>query len=166
MEARKVPFDLAFQPGEIDFFDKNLRQVTPLTAKGLAELLEFTQEIRVKGQLSVQMAADCDRCLENAAFSVEQDFDLLYRPAPLAGEAGEKELDDSAADLAFYEGGGLELMGVLREQVLLALPMQRICRLDCQGICPFCGQNRNQTVCNCSSQPVDDRWAALKDLMQ
>ena len=112
----------------------------------------------------MRMASECDRCLEDATFPVEHDFDLLYRPALLEGERPEEELDESAADLAFYEGGGLELKTALREQVLLALPMQRTCRPDCKGICPVCGQNRNQTVCGCEVRPVDDRWAALKNL--
>jgi uncharacterized protein len=42
--------------------------------------------------------------------------------------------------------------------------MQRICRADCRGICPLCGQNRNLVICGCEARPQDDRWAALKKL--
>jgi uncharacterized protein len=66
--------------------------------------------------------------------------------------------------MGFYEGDGLELNDVLREEILLALPMQRVCREDCKGICPVCGQNRNQNECRCHTETVDDRWAALKQL--
>lgn len=163
LETRRVRFDLAFEPGQIDFLDDRLRQVTPLIAEGSAELLGATQEIRIKGRLSVKIGAECDRCLEPAEFAVDQRFDLLYRPAPLEG-VGEHELDEGAAELAFYEGGGLELSNIFREQVLLALPMQRICGPDCKGICPVCGQNRNQVQCGCDVRIVDDRWAALKNL--
>ena len=166
LETRKIRFDLALKAEEIDYLDNRLRQTTPLKAAGVAELLGATQEIRVKGRLSVQMAAECDRCLESALFPVEQDFDLLYRPEPIEGESEEKELDESAAELAYYEGGGLELKNVLREQVLLALPMQRVCRPDCKGICPVCGQNRNQVACGCETRPMDDRWSALKSFKQ
>jgi uncharacterized protein len=72
------------------------------------------------------------------------------------------EAEDSTID--FYEGEGLLLEDVLREQVLLALPMQRICRQDCKGICPICGQNRNRGDCGCKPVIVDDRWAALREL--
>ena len=47
---------------------------------------------------------------------------------------------------------------------LLSLPMQRICREDCQGICPICGQNRNLAECGCQVKTPDDRWAALRNL--
>ena len=124
LETRKAHFDLVLQPGELDFRDKRLRQATPLAAAGFAELLGATQEIRIKGRLSVQMVTECDRCLEDAVFPLEQDFDLLYRPVPIEGETGEKELDDSAAELAFYEGGGLETgwaRGVSQQGELVAL---------------------------------------------
>jgi uncharacterized protein len=68
------------------------------------------------------------------------------------------------AEMGFYEGDGIELNDVLREYVLLALPMQRLCSENCNGICPVCGQNRNQRQCQCRTAAVDDRWAALKQL--
>ena len=57
------------------------------------------------------------------------------------------------SEIGFYEGDGIELKDVLREYVLLALPMQRVCREDCQGICPVCGQNRNLVECGCEVKP-------------
>ena len=75
--------------------------------------------------------------------------------AELLPESGEAEID-------FYEDG-LELEDILREQVLLALPMQRVCSETCKGICPSCGKNRNETACDCKPV-VDDRWAALRNL--
>jgi len=48
----------------------------------------------------------------------------------------------------------------------LALPMQRVCNDNCKGICPVCGQNRNQKDCGCHTEAVDDRWAALKQLSE
>jgi uncharacterized protein len=56
------------------------------------------------------------------------------------------------------------LNDILQEQVLLALPLQRVCRAECRGICPTCGQNRNETGCQCQEQKTDDRWSALKNL--
>jgi uncharacterized protein len=59
----------------------------------------------------------------------------------------------------------MELEDVLREQVLLALPMQRVCSDVCKGICPACGKNRNETECDCKLESHDDRWSdALRKL--
>ena len=69
-----------------------------------------------------------------------------------------------AVEVGYYEGNGLPLNDVLREVVLLALPMQLVCSEDCKGICPVCGQNRNQRACGCQPVAADDRWSKLKDL--
>ena len=165
LELKKVLFDVAFQPGEIEYFDDGdrLRQATPLQTEGSAELLPHTEgEIRVRGHLLVTMRCDCNRCLEPADFPIDSSFDLYYRPADVAGEDEEVEIDEGEAEIAFYEGGGVELKDILRENVLLAMPMQRVCREDCKGMCPTCGQNRNLVHCECEPKLVDDRWSALK----
>lgn len=164
LELKKVRFDVAFAPGEIQY-DQGLSQTTPLEAQGVAELLANTLgEIRIRGHLKVGMQTECDRCLEPAKFQIDENFDLFYRPADRAGYEDEVEIDEGESELAFYEGGGIELKDVLREFVLLSLPMQRICREECLGICPVCGRNRNLVNCGCEPKPVDDRWLALKKL--
>ncbi len=131
--------------------------------EGSAELLAHTLgEIRVRGHLKVRMLAACDRCLEQAEFPIDSDFDLFYRPAVKAEYGEEVGIDEGETEIAFYQGGGIELEDVLREFVLLSMPMQRICREDCHGICPTCGQSRNLVTCGCQARPVDDRWSALK----
>jgi uncharacterized protein len=160
-------FDVELAPGSVDFLDPKVRQKGPLRASGKVELVSDTlEEIRVKGHLAVEMEADCDRCLDPAPYSVDSDFELFYRP--ISEGYGEEvkldELKNDEADMGFYEGEGLELSDVLREYVLLSLPMQRLCSESCKGICPVCGQNRNQQQCQCQTVPVDDRWAVLKQL--
>lgn len=162
LELKKVRFNVTFPPGEIRY-DEELRQATPLDVEGSAELLPHTQgEIRIKGHLRVRMSADCDRCLEGAEFPIDSNFDLFYRPAARIEDDDEVEIDEGETEIAFYEGEGIELEDVLREYILLSMPMQRICREECLGICPACGQNRNLVNCGCEAKPVDDRWAALK----
>jgi len=169
LELKKVHFEVAFPPGEIEFTDDGdrLSQATPLQTEGSAELLPHTLgEIRVRGHLAVTMRCDCNRCLEPAEFPIDSSFDLFYRPAEEAGDKAEAEveIDEGEAEIAFYEGGGIELTDVLREHVLLSMPMQRLCRAECQGMCPICGQNRNLINCGCEAKLVDDRWSALKNL--
>jgi uncharacterized protein len=165
LEQRKIHFDVVFPPGEIEFSDGTLKQVTPLEAQGVVELLNHTLgEIRIRGHLTVRMGMECDRCLEAAQLPVDSDFDLYYRPSDTGPDEEELEIDAGEAELAFYDGEGLELEEILREYVLLALPMQRICREDCKGICPVCGKNRNQIACECVIKSADDRWAALRNL--
>jgi uncharacterized protein len=164
LELRPARFDVSYPPGKIEFLDPKLRQAGDLKAAGQVELVTGALgEIRVKGHLSVPMEADCDRCLESAAFPIDSDFELYYRPVA-EGYGEEISIDQSELEMGFYEGDGIALEDVLREYVLLALPMQRVCSELCKGICPVCGQNRNQKECGCQPDAVDDRWEALKDI--
>jgi uncharacterized protein len=164
MEVRKVRFDHTFSPGEIDFADAGVKQAGPLHVTGEAELLESTDEIRIKGNLTVVMEAECDRCLAQVRFAIDAAFDLFYQPMAEIAVEEEVAINPGEAEIGFYEGDGLELEDILREQVLLMLPMQRTCRTDCKGICPVCGRNRNEVSCECRTHPGDDRWAALRNL--
>lgn len=170
LAVRARQFDIEIAPGAVDFQqgakdkDANLCQVGPLKVAGKAELVMGSLgEIKVSGHIKVEMAADCDRCLEPARFPIDSDFSLFYRPVE-EGYGDEKEIDTGEAEMGFYEGDGLELNDVVREFVLLTLPMQRVCSESCKGICPACGQNRNLQECGCTAEVIDDRWAALKSL--
>lgn len=166
MEVRKLPFAETWEPGEIDFTDSGATQTAPLRAEGLAELIPHSgEEVRVKGRVYTELQTECDRCLGLASFPIDAPFDLFYRPAESA-DTGEEEvaIDEGEAEMGFYEMPGLVLEDILREQVLLQLPMQRVCREDCKGICPVCGANRNESGCHCEGKLGDDRWNALKDL--
>ena len=165
MELRKVRFDETYEPGQIDFTDEDLVQASPLAAKGTAELLAHSDgQMRIQGKIKVEMTAQCDRCLGGARFALDSGFDLFYRPASQLPDEDEVAIDEGEAEIGFYEDGGMELEDILREQVLLALPMQRVCSEVCKGICPACGKNRNETECDCKLETHDDRWGALRKL--
>jgi len=165
MEVRKVRFDETFEPGQIDFTGEALEQATPLHATGQAELLAHSDgEVRIQGQYQVVMTAECDRCLARARFPLDARFDLFYLPASDIAREEEVAIDEGEAEIGFYEGDGMELEEILREQVLLALPMQRVCSESCKGICPVCGKNRNENACDCKMENPDDRWGALRNL--
>jgi uncharacterized protein len=163
LELRKVRFDVDFPAGEIDL--GGLRQVGPLHSEGQAELLSNTLgEIRIRGRMHVEIEADCDRCLELIRRPIDSDFDLYYRPTPDSDAPHELAIDEGEAEIGFYDGGGIELAEVMREYVLLALPMQQVCDEACKGICPQCGLNRNTGRCQCETKMVDERWTALRNL--
>ena len=68
--------------------------------------------------------------------------------------------------VGYYEGDRLDLGEVIREQVLLGLPLKPLCREDCQGLCPRCGKNRNAGPCGCTPEEEagDARLEPLRKL--
>ena len=166
------PLDFAeeFQPGVIDL-GEDYRQRSPLTTSGRAEIVEehdgkhiVIKDLRLRGKLAATLEMSCARCLDPIVQDVKHDFELLYRPQ--GSDAGREEISvtDAEAEIGYYQGEGLLLEDVLREQVLLAVPLKAICREDCKGLCPHCGKNLNLEKCSCSVPMEDPRWSALKDL--
>ena len=164
LELKQVRFEETLAPGRLDFELEDVKQGGPLTATGIAELVSGAEEILIAGDLKVEMTGCCDRCLEPLSLPVAIEFDLSYVPADDAGGKPEAEIRTGDTAVGYYHGNGLELNDVLREQVLLSIPMQKLCREDCLGICPHCGLNRNTAICGCRVEAADDRWAALKNL--
>jgi len=172
LETHALDFRQEFSPGAIDL-GPDLRQRSLLRSEGRADLVEehhgkhkVIQDIRLKGRLDTSLEVACARCLEPVVHQVEREFDLLYRP--LGADAGRDELSvtDAEAEISYYQGEGLLLEDVLREQVLLAVPLKTICREDCKGLCPHCGKNLNEARCSCANQVDDPRWEALKGIRE
>jgi uncharacterized protein len=98
-----------------------------------------------------------------------QELDLFFLPAAAGQpEAQEEEVELSDRDVVvgYYEGDRLDLGEVVREQVLLGLPLKPLCREDCHGLCPRCGKNRNAGACGCKPEEEagDPRLEPLRKL--
>jgi len=170
LERHPIEFEEAFAPGAIDF-GTEFRQRNELNTKGAAQLVEehhgkhkIIKDIRLTGQLAASFELLCARCLEPVEQKVDHKFELLYRPQ--GSDAGREEVSvtDAEAEIGYYQGEGLDLQDVVREQVLLALPLKVICREDCKGLCAHCGKNLNAGACSCAEPVEDPRWAALKEI--
>jgi uncharacterized protein len=163
LELGKVKFVFDLPPGTVDDPQEQIRQLQPLHVSGEAEWAEALREIRIRGSVDGGIVCSCGRCLESFSFPIGESFRLVYQPADSASRKPELAIHERDAAVGFYDGDGLELSDVIREQVYLALPMTRLCRDGCKGICPVCGRNRNQEPCSCSVTKTDERWSALRD---
>jgi uncharacterized protein len=170
LELHPVEFDEQFAPGSIDY-GSEVRQQIGLQTAGQAEMIaehrgrkNIVEDIRVRGHLSTRLEFSCARCLDPVLREVSRDFDLLYRPLGVDRRAEEVSITEAETEIGYYQGEGLLLEDVLREQVLLAVPIKAVCRDDCKGLCPHCGRNLNQERCDCAEELADPRWDALKGL--
>src|SRR5258706_10024536 len=162
LELRKIEFAETYAPGKIDLGEGAV-QKTPLTAAGRAELLEehhggkhVVKDIRVVGNFATQVELPCARCVEPVVRELSGDFDLLYRPLATVQREEEVALNEADSEIGYYQGEGVDLEDVLKEQIFLAMPMQALCQEDCKGLCVQCGQNKNTVDCGCST-PGDPR---------
>jgi uncharacterized protein len=170
LEREPINFNVALPPEAIGYGDE-AEQIGNLAAEGRAEVLhehrgpkEIVSDIRLKGSFSGNFQVPCARCVDPVEQRLSGDFDLLFRPSEVDASGSEHAISTSETEIGYYDNGGLALEDVLREQVLLSLPARTLCRVDCKGLCPRCGQNRNETHCSCDQGPSDPRWEALAGL--
>jgi uncharacterized protein len=170
LELSPIDFEEQFAPGVIDL-GSDFQQKAPLWTAGRAQLVEENhgkhakiKDIRLAGSLKTKLEVACARCLDPVLVEVDHSFDLLYRPQ--GTDAGREELSvtSAEAEISYYQGEGLQLEDALHEQVLLAVPLRALCRENCKGFCPQCGENLNTEQCSCAELQEDPRWAALKEI--
>ena len=108
----------------------------------------------------VELVGPCWRCLEAARvrLAVEsEEFAAEGRPADAPF--------DEDLDSAYVQDLRLDVAGWARDAIAEAVPATILCREDCAGLCPQCGQDLNEAQCGCEVVVSDERWAKLKDLL-
>ncbi|MFT4113688.1 YceD family protein [Silvibacterium sp.] len=170
LEREPLEFDLALPPGAIQYGEE-VAQTGDLAVKGRADVIEehrgprdIVSDIRLRASYKGKVEIGCARCLEPVPHAVSGEFDLIFRPIDAEKDGGEHAISASETEIGYYQGGGLSLEDVLREQVLLSLPVRTLCREDCKGLCPHCGRDLNSESCTCEAALSDPRWSALSDL--
>ncbi len=131
-----------------------------------AHVRKIHEKIIISGRISAALLMPCSRCLTPYTERLEDDFALEYLPEPDFQDHEEDiELDEADLDISYYTGHSIALNEVLREQLLLRIPLQPLCRQDCAGLCPSCGTNLNEDSCGCDTRQRDSRLAVLEKLL-
>jgi uncharacterized protein len=130
---------------------------------GQVSLSKHGPDILVRGSLSGQMELACSRCLESFPAPAAIEFDLLLVPGPPTADADE-ELSPDDLDLDYYTGETVDLESLLREQIILMMPLKPLCDETCKGLCPRCGANLNRDTCSCPTDAVNSPFARLAKL--
>jgi uncharacterized protein len=170
LRVEPLEFEEHFPPTAIDY-GPEIKQIGQLETQGRADLIEehrsareIIPDIRVRASYKGSFEVPCARCIEPVVHTLEGDFDLLYRPMGADSGSAERAISTSETEIGYYGGDSLVLEDVLREQVLVSLPEKTLCRADCKGLCPGCGQNLNAETCTCGEAAADPRWTALSGL--
>lgn len=117
--------------------------------------------ILVRGRIDVRVEVACSRCLTPVELPLSLTVTELFTD-PARRE--EDEEDDPGYEL-LDDRTAIDLSTLARDAVLIDLPVQVRCRPECQGLCPVCGADRNETACGHREEPErDPRWAALAEL--
>jgi DUF177 domain-containing protein len=123
----------------------------PIEIHGTLE--QVSDGIVVRAEIDAPWQAACSRCLAPVTGTISVHVDELYERHPIAGETYLLDADDI-----------VDLEPLVRDALLLELPGAPLCRPDCAGLCSTCGIDRNESSCDCHTDDIDPRWAALRSL--
>ena len=146
--SRDFPFDLP----QINI-PPDLR-LSPLS--GMVRTNRTPQGILLQADFKALVDLECVRCLTDFQQTLNTSFTELYA-------FSQRYVTDSG--LLMPETGIIDLAPVLREYILLEIPISPLCRLDCKGLCPICVNNLNENTCHHEDDTGDPRLASLKKLL-
>lgn len=113
--------------------------------------------LKLNARLKLQYSVKCHRCLKN----IDKNIDIKIKE-DIFNRNNSKAEDEAY----FYEGNYLEIDDILKDNIILNLPMKQLCKEDCKGICPRCGVDLNYEECRCTQQELDSRMEILKKLLK
>jgi uncharacterized protein len=153
-----------------------LAQKLDLFDKG-TDFSEFVANLRIKpegrgilhisGRVRATAILECSRCLISFPYKIENDWTVDLAPINSLGAGPEHELVSGELDIEFYQSDEIEPIDIVKEQLLIAVPMVPLHHPECKGLCSICGTDLNKTQCGHQRNGPGDfgAFAALKDLL-
>ncbi len=154
-DGKRMPIDVSLElkSGEQDDF----RILEQVTLKG--EIVNVGGSLELSAEGHTKLERVCDRCAET--FISELNFPVEERMKKVENEDSQQE----DPDILFIEGTSIDLSELVYTGLCLNLPSKSLCSEECKGVCPICGQNRNQQLCTCDDRPTDPRFDVLDQLL-
>ncbi len=124
------------------------------------EIEKVGRNLFIIAKLTAPLSLICDRCAEPYTGLLDEAYRMLFTSDPdMAND------EDESTFLIQDTADEIDLTEPLRETVLLAVPLKRLCRPECLGLCSHCGANLNTEPCSCKTEQTDPRWEKLKSLL-
>ncbi|MBD7910418.1 MULTISPECIES: DUF177 domain-containing protein [Clostridium] len=152
-ERRKsISYKFSLEP--FYFEGDKIRPISEIEVDGVA--ISDNEIVVIKAHINVQLELICSRCLE--AFIYPVDIDIEERFTTDINLREEEEI-------TFVDDDVLDITEIVESSIISTLPIKRLCRKDCKGLCQSCGINLNKETCNCSSDDYDPRLEGLRALL-
>ncbi len=132
--------------------------------RGSVHVERHDGNILLQGRLQGELTTTCSRCLDTFTQPVLATFEMLIKMGSQPKLEAELELSAADLDEEYCAGDTLGLNAILREQILLALPLKPLCDENCLGLCRRCGANLNREPCTCQAQATVGPLAVLAQL--
>jgi uncharacterized protein len=128
------------------------------------QFFKINREVVVQGTLRSAARLVCSRCAEDFVLPLDIALDATYLPAHEMTSERAKELEEGTADVYSYAEPALDIAEMVRDKLLLSIPLQPHCMIGCKGLCPSCGVNRNTISCQCAEERLSSPFELLKGI--
>jgi len=167
------------QPDELGLLPEEAEVSGPLSLS--AHLTNVGDHVYVEGVIDGSFVRECVRCLKQYDAYVEVPFTAAYQVSDSTArsrgrvakdsrqepvEERDSETSDQEDDVYHCAGDRVELAEMLREHIILSTPMQPLCHEECRGLCPVCGQDRNEHPCRCVEAAQKNPFAILQERLK
>ncbi len=141
--------------------------LTPLApVTGTVALANVGGQIRATGAVRTVVRLACSRCLREFPYELEVPLDELCVLAQIDEPAAYAEQSEDTDVVPILNEEFIDLSELVRQCLVLGVPDRPLCREDCKGLCPQCGQDLNEKQCNCTKVTMDPRWLPLRRLLE
>lgn len=153
---------------DLDFSEKInqnslIRTYNPFNAH--IKINKQEKEILIYGKVNGTVELQCSRCLKDFHRDLYFEFDLIYQPLAEMTREERNEIHRGEIEIDFYKEDELDISHIVKEQLILNLPLKPLCDEACKGFCPLCGLDMNLEHCECKKEFVDPRLKGLKRLL-
>lgn len=147
-----IDFSFALSPKEILL--EEFVEIFPSNVLVDGNVTNLGTSLLVVGKIRTTSKNVCARCLQELIREVELDFSEEFY-------SSKDEINDE--DVYTYQEEFLNIKDLVSELLLIEQPIKTLCQVDCNGICPVCGVNLNDSSCNCINVSINPKLLALKD---
>lgn len=161
-EGAFAVFQFELSPADIEFEIEELKLAAAAIVSARVE--KHIAQTNVDGEISTKIENNCNRCLKKVENDLEFPFTAIFVSPENYTKQNEKKLSADELEVSVIDSEEIDMSELIREQILLALPTQFLCREDCKGLCPVCGSNKNLIDCKCIEKEIDPRWSDLKNI--
>ena len=138
----------------------------------LRELITFNiaasftgRALTIIGNFKTKVELPCSRCLEVFTLPLEGNIREKFKEYPSMEEPEESFLEEHLPE-EFMSGEPFYLNNILRDNLILSLPLKPLCFEECRGLCTVCGENLNVATCGCQKEIIDPRLEGLKKFFE
>lgn len=137
---------------KLEFGGKKVAFIKPVELTG--NITNLKDVYILEGKITSTIRTNCDRCLEEFDYDINIDISEKFA----------YEVKSDLDDITIFHGDIIDVLEVVKNNLIMNFPIQYICKENCKGLCSQCGINKNTVKCDCKGINVDPRLEKLKSL--